>query len=85
MKIRWLFMGILLFSLGAAPAIAAEAADNPAAQAASATSTEDTPTQKAATPKAKEQAMDEVLVETERLVEKQDKITIKSEGSAGGG
>ncbi len=80
MNMRWLFMGILLFTLGAAPALAAEAADNPAAQEATTATSEDTPTPKEATPKAKEQAMDEVVVETERLVEKQDTITIKPEG-----
>ncbi|MCG2773321.1 MAG: TonB-dependent receptor [Desulfobacterales bacterium] len=80
MNFSWLFMGILLFTLGATPAFAAEPAPIPAAQEASTTTKEDTPTKKKATPKAKEQAMPEVVVETERLMEKQDKITIKSEG-----
>lgn len=87
MNIRWLLMGLLLLTLCAAPATAAaqegaapakEAV--PAAQEASTGTKEATPAKKEATPRAKEQALPEVVVETERLVERQDKITIKAEG-----
>jgi outer membrane receptor protein involved in Fe transport len=66
MHIRWLLMAILLLTLGAAPARAA--------------AQEGTAPVKEAIPKIKEQAIPEVVVESERLVEKQDKVTIKSEG-----
>jgi len=87
MNVRWSVMGLLLLTLCAAPAsafaqesAAAEKAALPAAQEGSTATQEDTTTPKAATPKAKEQTMDEMLVETERQVERQGKVTIKAEG-----
>ena len=79
-EIKWLLTGILLLTLCAAPAPAAAQEGVAAEKTAMPAAPEDTPTKKEATPKAKEQAMDEVLVETERQVERQEKITIKSEG-----
>jgi outer membrane receptor protein involved in Fe transport len=87
MHIRWLLMGILLLTLVAAPSwAAAQEGTNPvkeaipAAQETSTATKEATPTKKEATPRAKEQALPEVVVESERLVEKQDTVTIKAEG-----
>lgn len=86
MNAGWLLMGLLLLTLYAAPAIAA-AQENaapgkatPVAQEDSTATQEAVPAKKEAARKGKEQALPEVVVETKRLVEKQDTITIKSEG-----
>ncbi|MEW6658923.1 MAG: TonB-dependent receptor [Thermodesulfobacteriota bacterium] len=82
-----ILMGMLLLTLGAAPVRGTEkegaAPDKeatPAAQESSSATQEAATPKKEATPKAKEQALPEVVVETQRLVEKKDKVTIKSEG-----
>lgn len=82
----WLLTGLLLLTLWAAPATAAAQEAAPAkegttaAQEDSAATQEVTPAKREATPKPKEQAIPEVVVESQRLVEKQDTITIRSEG-----
>ena len=80
MNVRWLLMGLLLLTLCAAPAsaaaqegVAAQKEAIPAAQEASTATKE-------ATPGSKEKDMPELVVETERLMEQQDQITIKPEG-----
>jgi len=82
-----LWMVLIVLFLWAAPpgAVAQEVAAPvkeavPAAPAGSTETTEPAPAKKEAAPKAKEQAIPEVVVESKRLVEKQDQITIKAEG-----
>jgi outer membrane receptor protein involved in Fe transport len=82
-----LLMGLFLLTLCAAPAGAAQQEGAapakeaiPATQEAENASKEATPAKKEVAPKVKEQAIPEVVVESERLVEKQDQVTIKAEG-----
>ncbi|MFZ5450618.1 MAG: TonB-dependent receptor [Thermodesulfobacteriota bacterium] len=77
---RWLLLVILLLTLGIAPAGAAAQEGAAAEKEAVAADEEATRSSQRAKPIAKEQAIPEMVVETERLVEKQDQITIKAEG-----
>jgi|GEM_PF-1136786 outer membrane receptor protein involved in Fe transport len=81
-----LLLGLILLALWAAPATAAgggaatEKEAMPAGQEAATATNAATSAKKEAKPEGTEQALPEVVVESARLVEKQDQITIKAEG-----